>query len=118
MVRVAVRVVRVTRGSWRGLRTDLMEGSPEVLELSDLYQSLTDRLPKDAQEVMPLDDFLNPSDENDAEEPDLSDIILDLSGGDGGDDQDDEYISGPPPDLPSGTKVIDSMQDALLWAQH
>ena len=58
-------------------RIDQMEGSPEVLELSDLYQSLTDRLPKD-----------------------------------------DEYISGPPPDLPSGTKVIDSMQDALLWAQH
>jgi hypothetical protein len=99
-------------------RTDQMEGSPEALELSDLYQSLTDRLPKDAQEVMPLDDFLNPSDENDADETDLSDIVLDLSGGDDGDDQDEEYISGPPPDLPSGATVIDSMQEALLWAQH
>jgi hypothetical protein len=35
---------------------------------------------------MPLDDFLNPSDENDAGEPDLSDMILHLpGGGDGGD---------------------------------
>lgn len=102
-------------------RTDQMEVSPEALELSDLYQRLADRLLKDAQEVMPLDDFLNPSDENDADEPDLSDIVLDLSAGDdgcGGDDQDDEYISGPPPDLPSGDTVIDGMQDALLWAQH
>lgn len=70
---------------------------------------------------MPLDDFLNPSDENDADEPDLSDIVLDLSGGNdggGGDDQDDEYISRPPLDLPSGDTVIDGIQDALLWAQH
>jgi hypothetical protein len=99
-------------------RADQIEGSPEALQLGDLYQSLTDRLTEDAQEVMPLDDFLNPSDENVADEPDLSDIILDLSGGGDSDDQDDEYISGPPPDLPSGATVINSMQDALLWAQH
>lgn len=64
---------------------------------------------------MSLDDFLDPSDENHADKPDLSDIILDLSSG-GGDDngQDSEDISGPPPDLPSGATVINSMQDALL----
>jgi hypothetical protein len=69
---------------------------------------------------MSLDDFLDPSDENHADEPDLSDIILDLSSGSGSDDngQDSEDISGPPPDLPSSATVINSMQDALLWAQH
>jgi hypothetical protein len=35
---------------------------------------------------MSLDNFLNPSDENDVGEPDLSDIIADLSGDGGGDD--------------------------------
>jgi hypothetical protein len=55
-----------------------MEGSPEGLELSYLYHSLTDRLPKDAQEVMPLDYLLNPLDENDAYEPDLSDTVLNV----------------------------------------
>jgi hypothetical protein len=96
-------------------RTSQIEGSLEALQLGDLYQNLTDRLIKDSQEVMSLDDFLDPSDENHASEPDLSDIILDLSysGGNSG-DQDDEDISGLPPDLPSSTTVINSMQDALL----
>jgi hypothetical protein len=44
-------------------RTDQVEGSPEALQLGDLYQSLTDRLTKDAQGAMPLDDSLNPSHE-------------------------------------------------------
>ena len=35
---------------------------------------------------MSLDDFLDPSGENHADEPDLSDRILDLSSGGGGDD--------------------------------
>jgi hypothetical protein len=101
-------------------RADQREGSLEALQLGDLYQTLTERLTKDAQEVMSLDDFLDPSDENHADEPDLSDIILDLSSGGGSDDngQDSEDISGPPPDLPSSATVINSMQDALLWAQH
>jgi hypothetical protein len=100
-------------------RTGQVEGSLEALQLGDLYQNLTDRLIEDSQEVMSLDDFLDPSDENHASEPDLSDIILDLSCGDGdgdsdsdgnGDgDSDDEDISGPPPDLPSSTTVINSM---------
>lgn len=45
-------------------------------------------------------------------------IILDLSSGGDDDGQNSEDISGPPPDLPSSATVINSMQDALLWAQH
>jgi hypothetical protein len=90
-----------------------------------LYQSLINRFPADVggdtHTIMSLDNFLNPSDENDVGEPDLSDIIADLSGDGGGDDdddQDDEYISGPPVELPSSAEAIDSIQKALLWAQH
>lgn len=99
-------------------RADQREGSPEALQLGDLYQTLTERLTKDAQEVMSLDDFLNPLDENHPDEPDLSDIILDLSSGGADDSQDDEDISGPPPDLLSSATVINTIQDTLLWAQH
>lgn len=60
---------------------------------------MADRL--DAQEVLSLDDFLNLSDEKDASEPDLSDIVD--HGGDS--TQDDEYISGPPQDLPSSAQL-------------
>jgi hypothetical protein len=69
--------------------------------------------------MLSLDEFLNPSDENDVAEPDLSDIIADLSN-DGHSDsaQDDEYISGPPVDVPSSTEAINSIQNAILWAQH
>jgi hypothetical protein len=97
--------------------------TPEPLELMPLYQSLINRFPadvgSDTPTVMSLDNFLNPLDENDFSEPDLSDIIADLSGeGGNGDDQDDEYISGPPMELPSGAEAINSIQKALLWAQH
>ncbi|OOQ89349.1 hypothetical protein PEBR_27544 [Penicillium brasilianum] len=94
---------------------------PESLELRPLYQSLIERFPSggDTQEVMSLDDFLNPSDENDVAEPDLSDIIADFStDGHGDGAQDDEYISGPPVDVPSSTEAINSIQTAILWAQH
>ena len=68
---------------------------------------------------MLLDNFLNLLDENDFGEPDLSDIIADLSGGGGNDDdQDDEYISGPLIELLSSAEAINSIQKALLWAQH
>jgi hypothetical protein len=93
----------------------------ESLELRPLYQSLIERFPSggDTQEVMSLDEFLNPSDENDVAEPDLSDIIADLSNDSHGDSaQDDEYISGPPVDVPSSTEAINSIQNAILWAQH
>lgn len=50
---------------------------------------------------MPLDDFLNPLGENDANRPDLFDIILhsssDSDDADNDADQDDKYISGPQP---------------------
>jgi hypothetical protein len=52
------------------------------------------------------------------EEKFITDIILDLSSGGDDDGQDTEDISRPPPDLPSSATVINSMQDALLWAQH
>lgn len=61
-----------------------------MLQLDDLYQSLTDR--HDSQEVVDFDDFLDLSDKNDAGEPDSSDIVLDLLGGDDGEDNDNEYI--------------------------
>ncbi|KAJ5240486.1 DDE-domain-containing protein [Penicillium citrinum] len=101
-------------------RTSQIEGQPEVLQLDDLYQSLTSKLSGSAQEIMPLDNFLDPSDENNVDKLDLSDIILDITAsGDGdGDDENDEYIFGPPPDLPSSAAVIYGMKDALLWAQH
>jgi hypothetical protein len=56
---------------------------PESLELRPLYQSLIEQFPSggDAQEVMSLDEFLKPSDENDVAEPDLSDITADFSDG-------------------------------------
>lgn len=94
----------------------------ESLELRPLYQSLIERFPSggDTQELMSLDEFLNPSDENDVAEPDLSEIIADLSNDSHGDSaqDDDEYISGPPVDVPSSTEAINSIQNAILWAQH
>jgi hypothetical protein len=110
-----------------GRNTDQTHSTPrpESLELMPLYQSLINRFPADVggdtHTIMSLDNFLNPSDESDVSEPDLSDIIADLSGDGGGDDdddQDDEYISGPPVELPSSAEAINSIQKALLWAQH
>lgn len=94
----------------------------EDLQLGDLYTQVTDRLP--GTEVMELEEFLDPPGENfDVEEPDLSDIILDLSeeiaGTDTqGRDDDQEYIFGPPPDIPSRVEAIECMDKALQFAQH
>ena len=91
---------------------------PESLELTPLYQSLIERFPSSGeQEVISLNEFLNPSDENNIAEPDLSDIIADFSD-DGDSTQDDEYISGPPVDVPSSTEAINGIQNAIIWAQH
>ena len=66
----------------------------EDLQLGDLYTQVTDRLP--GAEVMELEEFLDPPGENfHVEEPDLSDIIIDLSeenagGGDTQDSDDDQ----------------------------
>ncbi|KAJ5102472.1 hypothetical protein N7532_003001, partial [Penicillium argentinense] len=70
--------------------TDQIQSAPrpEPLELMPLYQSVINRFPADVDSdthtVMSLDNFLNPSDENDFGESDLSDIIADISG-EGGD---------------------------------
>lgn len=77
--------------------TDQTQGmpTPEPLELMPPYQGLINRFPadvgSDTPAVMSLDNFLNPSDENDFGEPDSSDIIAELSGEGGNDDDlDDE----------------------------
>ena len=56
------------------VRTERIQESVENLQLGILYDQVIDRLGKDddAQEVIPLDDFLDPSDENNAIEPDQS----------------------------------------------
>ena len=98
----------------------------EDLQLGDLYTQVTDRLP--GTEVIELDEFLDPPGENfDVEEPDLSDIIISFSeenasGANGGrqdsEDDQDEYIFGPPPDIPSRVEAIEYIQKALQYAQH
>ncbi|KAJ5195532.1 uncharacterized protein N7498_008970 [Penicillium cinerascens] len=65
---------------------------------------------------------LDPSDENiDVSDPDLSDIIADLSD-DGptsaNDDQDEDYIYGPPTELLSNAKAISHMHEVMEWVQH
>ncbi|CAI7614198.1 unnamed protein product [Penicillium viridicatum] len=56
----------------------------EVLQLGDIYQSLTDSLTRaagnDAQAFKSLNEFLDSLDEDDTYKPDLSGIILDVSG--------------------------------------
>lgn len=97
----------------------------EDLQLGDLYAEVTDRLP--GTEVMALDEFLDPPGENfDVEEPELSDIIVHFSegnnDGDSGDpeseDDQDEYIFGPPLDILSRVGAIEYMHKALQFAQH
>jgi hypothetical protein len=97
----------------------------EDLQLGDLYTQVSDRLP--GTEVMALDEFLDPPGENfDVEEPDLSDIIVHFSeentGGDNGgqdsEDDQDEYIFGPPLDILSRVEAIEYMHKALQFAQH
>lgn len=58
-------------------------GYHEDLHLRSLYNEGTTKLadPIEDAQVMPLDEFLNPSGENDADEPDQSDIILHISDG-------------------------------------
>jgi hypothetical protein len=87
--------------------------------LGSLYNQVINQLGGSSDTTIPLNDFLDPPEENYDPEPDQSDIILDLSDKDEDDeDQMDEYIFGPPPELPSSASVISSMHDALLWVQH
>jgi hypothetical protein len=108
-------------------RSDQIEGQDQregqdALELGPLYKQVTTKLTYEGQEAMPLDEFLDPSDENiDVSDPDLSDIIADLSE-DGptsaSDDQDEDYIFGPPPELLSDAKAISHMHEVMEWVQH
>ncbi|OKP10331.1 CENP-B protein 2 -like protein [Penicillium subrubescens] len=91
-------------------------------KIGPLYKQVTTKLTYEGQEAMPLDEFLDPSDENiDVSDPDLSDIIADLSE-DGltsaSDDQDEDYIFGPPPELLSDAKAISHMHEVMEWVQH
>lgn len=98
----------------------------EDLQLGDLYTQVTDRLP--GTEVMELEEFLDPPGEDfDVKEPDLSDIILDFSEENGGgvdgdmqdsEDEQDEYIFGPPLDILSRVEAVEYMDKALQFAQH
>lgn len=97
----------------------------EDLQLGDLYTQVTGRLP--GTEVMGLEEFLEPPDENfDVEEPDLPDIIADFSeespsragGEQGSEDDQDEYIFGPPLDILSRVEAVEYMHKALQFAQH
>lgn len=74
---------------------------------------------------MELEEFLDPPGENiDVEEPDLSDIIISFSEENAGDSHDiqeddqDEYIFGPPPDIISRVEAVEYMDKALQFAQH
>jgi hypothetical protein len=76
---------------------------------------------------MALDKFLDPPGENfDVEEPDLSNIIVHFLEGnndsDSGDpkseDDQDEYIFGPPLDILSRVEAIEYIHKALQFAQH
>ena len=84
---------------------------------------VTDRLP--GTEVIELEEFLDPPGENiDIEEPDLSNIIISFSEENASDsnniqeDNQDEYIFGPPPDIISRVKAVEYMDKALQFAQH
>lgn len=94
--------------------TDAMDLSQsEDLQLGDLYTQVTDPLP--GAEVMELEEFLDPPGEN-VEEPDLSDIIIDFSEENAGVSDQDEYIFGPPHDIPSRVEAIECMDKALQFA--
>ena len=93
----------------------------EDLQLVDLYTKITDRLP--GTEIIELEKFLDPPGENiDVEEPDLSDIIISFSEENASDSNDiqeddqDEYIFGPPPDIISRVEAVEYMDKALQFA--
>ena len=105
---------------------DIDISQSEDLQLGDLYTQVTDRLP--GTEVMELEEFLDPPGEDfDVEEPDLSDIIIDFSGENASgvcsdtqdiEDDQDEYIFGPPPNIPSRVEAVEYIDKALQFAQH
>jgi DDE superfamily endonuclease. len=107
-------------------QTDLaqMESNPLDPDLKPLYNQVVEKLAfqPDAEEILPFDEFLNPSDENmDTAEPDLDDIIINFGDediDDGLPDPDEEYIFGPRPEVPSDAVILRHLSDLLLWAAH
>jgi hypothetical protein len=84
-------------------------------EIGALYDQAT-KLLGNAHNVMPLGEFLDPLDENEA--PEL-DIYEESHVGEhiysAPEDAEEEYISGPPLELPSNSDVLGYLQDILLW---
>ena len=79
-------------------------------EIKDLYDQVIEKFGND--DIIPFDQFLNPSDEsNIPEQPEDENAHVALEGS----DVDDDYISGPPPELPSNSDVLRYLQDILLW---
>jgi hypothetical protein len=85
-------------------------------EIESLYNQATDKLGD--KEIVPFDEFLNPSDENMVEdgtegqcEIDGEDIYIAPTTS----EIQDIDIDGPPPELLSNSAILDSLQDILLW---
>lgn len=103
---------------------DQIERNSQDPELKPLYHQVVEKLAvqTDAEDMLPFDEFLNPSDENiDATEPELDDIIINFGGEDIDDDlpdPDEEYIFGPRPEVPSDAVILRHLSDLSLWAAH
>jgi hypothetical protein len=103
---------------------DQIESNPLDPELKPLYNQVVEKLAfqPDADEILPFNEFLSPSDENiDTAEPELEDIMFDFSGEDIDDDlpdPDEEYIFGPRPEIPSDAVILRHLSDLSLWAAH
>ena len=103
---------------------DQLESNPLDPELKPLYHQVVEKLAvqPDAEEMLPFDEFLNPSDEKiDTTEPELDDIIINFGGEDVDDDlsdPDEEYIFGPSPEVPSDAVILQHLSDLSLWAAH
>jgi hypothetical protein len=103
---------------------DQIESNPLDPELKPLYNQVVEKLAfqPDADEILPFNEFLSPSDENiDTAEPELEDIMFDFSGEDIDDDlpdPDEEYIFGPRPEIPSDAVILRHLSDLSLWATY
>ncbi|KAI2669867.1 hypothetical protein LCP963914a_9887 [Penicillium roqueforti] len=80
-------------------------------EIGALYAQAT-KLLGNAYDIMPLGEFLDPLDENEAPEPDVDE---DICSAPEDTEAEEEYISGPPPELLSNSDVLGHLQDILLW---
>lgn len=74
----------------------------------------------DAEELLPFEELLNPSNEDiNTSDPELDDIIFTPDSEDTDDtllDPDQDYIYRPRPDIPSDTVILQHLSDLSLWA--